>query len=519
LTPFFTSGAAGFVGTVGLVFVSYAGLTKVASVAGEVHDPDRNIPLGMALSLATAMVVYTVGVFLVVALVPAPELREDLTPIATAAGALSVPGLPAQVAVLLIVAAAVAAFASTGNAGILAASRYPLAMGRDGLVSERLARLGRFHTPTASIVLTSLLVAGCIVLFDVSSIAKLASAFQLLLFALLSLAVVVMRESGIAAYDPGYRSPFYPWMHVFGVLAPGWLIAEMGQLAILFTLGLITLTVVWYFTYARSRARRSGAILHAFARLGAMRHEGLDLELRTIVQEKGLRAEDPFDEVVARAEVVEFDQPVDMADLAAIAGDRLGRRVGVEPGELKAGFLEGVADGQMPIAHGTALPHCRIAGAEAPELMLVRCWQGVRLGALEAIGEERRVDPERLASVRAAFFLLSGSEEGLRATLLQEDRVLGLRVGVTDGTHGWIDLRLSELDLPHGCLIALIRRRGETLVPDGSTHLRVGDHLTLLGDPDALTSLRSVEGRRGVPRVPPLGGDDRDGAAEGATRS
>jgi hypothetical protein len=44
----------------------------------------------------------------------------------------------------------------------------------------------------------------------IARIAKLASAFQLLMFALICLAVVVMRESQIEAYDPGYRSPFYP---------------------------------------------------------------------------------------------------------------------------------------------------------------------------------------------------------------------------------------------------------------------------------------------------------------------
>src|SRR5699024_849393 len=65
-TPFFTEGTRGFFATVGMVFVSYAGLTKVASIAEEVKNPDRNIPLGMFLSIITAIVVYTVGVFIIV---------------------------------------------------------------------------------------------------------------------------------------------------------------------------------------------------------------------------------------------------------------------------------------------------------------------------------------------------------------------------------------------------------------------------------------------------------------------
>ena len=65
---FFLNGTQGLYGSIGLVFVSYAGLTKVASVAEEVHNPDKNIPLAMFLSLATATSIYVVGVFIMVSL-------------------------------------------------------------------------------------------------------------------------------------------------------------------------------------------------------------------------------------------------------------------------------------------------------------------------------------------------------------------------------------------------------------------------------------------------------------------
>ena len=527
-TPFFTSGVAGFIGTIGLVFVSYAGLTKVASVVEEVKNPDRNIPLGMTLSLATAMFVYTVGVFFIIMLVPADTLGGDLTPVASAAGAISIPGVPTTLPVMLIVAAAVAAFASTGNAGILAASRYPLAMGRDGLVSPRFSELGRFRTPTLAVVVTSALVAACIVLFDVSAIAKLASAFQLMLFSALSLAVVIMRESGIAAYDPGYRSPLYPWMQLIGILAPLWLIAEMGQLAILFTLGLTSLTIGWYFWYARKRARRSGAILHAFARLGEMRHEGLDVELREIVREKGLRAEDPFDEVVARASVLDVDRAVDFSEVAEIAAERLAVLADLSQDELQEGFVAGACSGNMPLARGAALPHCRVEHLDAPAMFVVRSQRGVRAGDL-ALPEGKAA---RLGSVRALIFLVSGldeptqhlrimghlaaqvddpdfldrwvaaqSEGELKEALLQDDRLITLRIGEAAGTAAWEGLRLRDLALPTGSLIALVRRGEQAIVPSGSTIIRAHDNLTVIGEPEAIRTLRTVEGRQAVPRT------------------
>lgn len=528
LTPFMPMGIQGFIGTIGLVFVSYAGLTKVASVAEEVRNPDRNIPLGMTLSLVTATFVYTVGVSILVALLPADELRHDLTPIASAAEAMSV-GVPSGVMVALVVVAAVAAFASTGNAGILAASRYPLAMGRDGLVSARFKKLGRFRTPAFSILVTSALVAACIALFDVASIAKLASAFQLLLFSMLSLAVVIMRESGIGAYDPGYRAPFYPALQIFGVLAPMWLIAEMGQLAILFTLGLVTLTVAWYFYYARARINRSGAILHAFARLGDLRHRGLDLELRGIVKEKGLRAEDPFEEVVAQALVLDLADPVTFPGLVVGAAAKFEEHAGISAAALEEGFMFGLEDGLLPVSDGAALPHCRIKGLASPLMLLARCQQGLKPDPESPAGTVQSQFP----TVRAAFFLVTALEEptqhlrllghlashvddptflprwntadgdgGLKSALLREDRLMTLKVGSTEGTHKWSGLHLRQLELPAGCLIALIRRESRSLVPTGVTKIHDGDHLTIIGDPRAIKILGTVEGRRAVPGIP-----------------
>lgn len=43
---------------------------------------------------------------------------------------------------------------------------------------------------------------------------------------------------------------------------------------------------------------------------------------------------------------------------------------------------------------------------------------------------------------------------------------------------------------PAGALVALVRRRGETLVPRGATVLEAGDRLTILGDPGGLRELR-----------------------------
>jgi len=52
--PFLSHTGQELVFTIGLVFISFAGPVKVASISEEVRDPDRNLPLGMFLALLTA---------------------------------------------------------------------------------------------------------------------------------------------------------------------------------------------------------------------------------------------------------------------------------------------------------------------------------------------------------------------------------------------------------------------------------------------------------------------------------
>ena len=72
--PFMPFGIGSVFATAGLVFISYGGLTKVASVAGEVKNPGRNIPRGMFLAFIVVMFLYTLVCFITVGLVDAKNL-------------------------------------------------------------------------------------------------------------------------------------------------------------------------------------------------------------------------------------------------------------------------------------------------------------------------------------------------------------------------------------------------------------------------------------------------------------
>jgi len=523
LTPFMDKGFAGLFSTIGFVFVSYAGLTKVSSVAEEVKNPDRNIPLGMMLSLGVTSVIYVIGAFIMVAVIPSDALRgipgvqdPELRPVA-AASSVFLTWLPGSL--ILIVAAALAAFASTGNAGLMSASRYPLAMARDRLLPERFAKLaGKKKTPINAILATGAIMIFFILAFDAEKIAKLASAFQLFIFILVNFAVVVMRESRIDSYDPGFRSPLYPWMQIFGMITSFALILYMGALAIAFTIGIVGACLLWYFKYAHKHMERDGAIFHWFGRLGAKQYEGLDREFRGIMKEKGLRGEDPFDEIIAQSTVLDFSEPTDLETIFRDAAKHLSKPISLSEEEITNRFLQGTLTGETPVSRGVALPHFRAPGITQPKVVLVRAAHPVTI-----LGDDLSTpEVETETKVHAVFLLVSPendpgqhlrllaqiagrvdeksfgkswndakSSDEIRKVLLREEHFYMVKVSRSGSSSALLDKRLKEIDVPADTLVAMIRRGSEVVVPRGDTVLKAGDRMTFIGEPTGLEELRS----------------------------
>ncbi|MFC4360089.1 amino acid permease [Halobium salinum] len=258
---FFDSGVGGLLAATGLVFVSYAGVTKVASVAEEVESPGRNIPLGILGSLAFTTLLYVGIVAVLVGTTDPGSVAGSLTPVAVAAEATL-----GNAGVVVIILAAVLALVSTANAGILSSSRYPFAMSRDRLVPETFSVVSeRFGTPVSAITLTGAVLLALIAFVPILDIAKLASAFQIMVFAMINVALVAFRE-GSTDYDPEFTSPLYPWMQIFGAVTGVALLTQMGTVALLGAVVITLGSVAWYFLYARSRVQRDGAAADALRR-------------------------------------------------------------------------------------------------------------------------------------------------------------------------------------------------------------------------------------------------------------
>lgn len=259
LKPFFSHGKFKVLTTAALVFGSYAGVTKVASVAEEVKDPAKNIPRGMLFPLVLMMVLYPLITLIMIGVAGEEALGQSETPVAFVAGLVA--GNTGRVVMAIL---AVLALVSMANAGLLAAARYPFAMSRNGLAPSALSKINtKTAIPTNSTLVTGAVMIILIAVFPLTELAKLSSGFQLIVFTIQYLAPIAFRESNVEYYKPTFKAPFYPWMQIFGIIGSLVLLSQLGTIPILGAFSIMAGGVIWYQIFGRARASRESALLDA----------------------------------------------------------------------------------------------------------------------------------------------------------------------------------------------------------------------------------------------------------------
>ncbi|RBI64469.1 amino acid transporter [halophilic archaeon] len=266
LQPFFpaeTGGATAVLPATGLVFVSFLGFAKITTVAEELENPGRNLPLAVVGSVVIVTVMYAIIMVVLMGVVNWRQLGPEFTktPVLDVAEiSFGSVGL-AAVGVGLLTFAGLLATASSANASILASSRINFAMGRDRLITSKLNEVHPdFATPYRSIAVTGGLILLFIVVGDVKTLAKAGSVLHLIVYGLLNVALVVMREANPPEYQPEFEVPFYPVVPILGAVTSFGLIAFMKPVEIGLSLVFVVGGVVWYFVYARGKADKQGIL-------------------------------------------------------------------------------------------------------------------------------------------------------------------------------------------------------------------------------------------------------------------
>jgi len=393
--PFAPEGLKAILSTAGFVFLSYGGLLKIASVAEEIKDPGWVLPLGMILSLLVIAVFYTAVIFVTIGILDSATLNATLTPVTDAAAIFL-----GSWGKMILSVAAILAFISAANAGILGASRYPFALSRDNLMPSIFARINRrFKTPHYSILLTGVCMIVALFL-KLSVIIKAASAVLIVTYLFSCLALIIMRESHLQNYQPKFYSPLYPWVQFIGLIGFVALLFGLGKEALIINAVLIACGFFVFWFYGRIRVAREFALLHLIERVTAkeLTSHSLETELKEIIKERDEIVKDRFDHIIEESIVLDIEESISLESFfREVAKSRSEHLCGNEDRIFDL-LMRREKESSTVISSGLAIPHIILEGEKRFDILIARCKEGVYFS-------------ESTPAVHAIFVLIGTKDE------------------------------------------------------------------------------------------------------------
>jgi mannitol/fructose-specific phosphotransferase system IIA component (Ntr-type) len=343
--------------------------------------------------------------------------------------------------------AAILAFLSTANAGIMTAARSLVPLSRDALFPTAFARINaRFKTPHNSLILTGAFIVVALFL-KLEILVETASVVLILTNIFACISVVILRESRLQNYQPSFRAPFYPWLQIVGILGFGFLLFEMRGHALLTTAFLIGGGLLIYWSYGRIRGRREYALLHLIERITAKEFTAgsLELELREIIRERDGIIKDRFDGIVEKSVVLDIQHFTTLEEFFKMVSRELAQRLTMSSDSLYQSLLERESEDSTALDAHLAIPHIIVDGEREFDILLARCREGIHFS---------EVSP----AVRAVFVLV-----GTRDQRNFHLRVLSAIAQITQEPHfeqRWMSARNKDA-LRDIILLGKRRRRGE----------------------------------------------------------
>ncbi|MFO7891790.1 MAG: amino acid permease [bacterium] len=394
-TDFAPNGVNSIFLTAGFVFVSFGGLLKVASLSGEVKDPKKSIPRGVISSILIVTMLYAMLLIVVVGTSDANQVIRSLTPVADSAETFL-----GSTGFFLISLAAVLAFVSTANAGIMSSSRYPVALSKDNLLPEAFSMIHKkYKTPVLSIVVTGIFIIGSLFL-KLEVLVKIASSTILFSYILTNIAVVILHESRIQNYRPTFKAPLYPFIQIFSIIFFIFLLIEVGIAVLEIIILVIIASLIIYFFFGRKKYNKEYALLYLIERIvdKKLSSDGLEGELKEILQKRDNIVTDRFHHLIEESIFLDLNERMTKDELFKKIAESCCSDLGVESSDLLQRLAERERESSTALTPFLAIPHIIIEGENIFKMFVVRVKKGV-------------VFSEKFDSVKAVFGLIGSSDE------------------------------------------------------------------------------------------------------------
>ncbi len=372
--PFTFNGINGIFVTAGFVFICYGGLLKVASLAEEVKNPGKTIPLGMIFSLITVSILYVLVITVAVGVLEPETLKRTLTPITDSAGVI----LDGAGKVILSLVAIIA-FITAANSGIMSASRYPFALARDKMIPEVFGKVSnRFKTPYMSVVITGLVVIAAVFL-PLKLLVKVASSVLILTYIFTCTSIIILRESRLQNYQPQFRVPLYPWIPLLGLAGYFVFLAGVGVKVLEIDIVLLLVGLFLYWFYGRLEELREYALLHLVERITAkeLTSHLLEEELKEVIRERDEIFKDWFDHLVEDAVVMDIEGQMSANELFKEVSKVLAERLNLDENDIYNLLLEREKESSTALTSFLAVPHLIVPGENKFDIVLIRSRAGI----------------------------------------------------------------------------------------------------------------------------------------------
>jgi APA family basic amino acid/polyamine antiporter len=234
------------------IFFAYIGFDAVSTTAQEAKNPQRDLPIGIIVSLLVCTVLY----ILVAGVLTGMVHWQDINIEAPVARAFLDRGL--STASHVITLGALAGLTSVMLVMLLGQTRVLYAMANDGLLPKKFfaAVHPKFRTPYKNTMLVGLLAAIVGSVTPIDDIGRMVNIGTLLAFVIVCIAVIVLRNTNPSQPRP-FRTPWVPLVPILGILFNGYMMYKLGWVnwARLFIWLIIGLVI--YFTYSRHHSRVS----------------------------------------------------------------------------------------------------------------------------------------------------------------------------------------------------------------------------------------------------------------------
>jgi APA family basic amino acid/polyamine antiporter len=204
-------GWSGVMTAASIVFFAYIGFDAVSTQAGEAINPKKDVPFAIIMSLIICTVLYILVSLVLTGMVRYDQL-DVKAPVASAFEGVNMPW-----ATVLITIAAVAGLISVMMVMMLGQTRVFLGMAKDGLLPAMFCEIhSKFKTPFKSTILVGLIISIVASLTPIDKVSEMCSMGTLLAFAMIALAVWVLRIKQPHLERP-FKVPFLPVIAILGV--------------------------------------------------------------------------------------------------------------------------------------------------------------------------------------------------------------------------------------------------------------------------------------------------------------